>query len=44
METLIVHPENKSPYDPEFIEMIKKGDEYFKADKGAIVDVDNLWK
>ena len=65
METLIVHPENKtqleamktfmkafkisfeeekSPYNPEFVKMIKQGDEDLKAGKGVKVDIDNLWK
>lgn len=36
--------EKKSPYDPEFVDMINKGDEDLKAGKGTKVDIDNLWK
>ena len=36
--------EGKSPYDPEFVKMIKQGDEDLKAGKGVKVDIDNLWK
>ena len=36
--------EGKSGYDPEFVEMIKQGDEDLKAGKGVKVDLDNLWK
>jgi hypothetical protein len=53
METPIDHPENKeqltaledkASYNPEFVEMIKQGDEDLKAGKGIEIDVDNLWK
>ena len=36
--------EEKSPYNPEFVAMIKQGDEDLKAGKGVKVDIDNLWK
>lgn len=36
--------EEKSGYDPKFVEMIKQGDEDLKAGKGVKVDLDNLWK
>lgn len=36
--------EKKSPYDPEFVAMIKQGDEDLKAGKGKKVDIDDLWK
>ncbi len=36
--------EGKSAYEPEFVEMIKQGDEDLKAGKGVVVDIDNLWK
>jgi len=36
--------EEKSPYDPEFVKMIKQGDEDLKAGKGEKVDIDVLWK
>lgn len=36
--------EKKSGYDPEFVEMIKQGEEDIKARKGVSVDIDNLWK
>ena len=35
---------DKSPYDPEFVKMIEKGDEDLKGGKGIKVDIDNLWK
>jgi hypothetical protein len=34
----------KDEYDPEFVDMILKGDEEIKAGKGTKVDIDNLWK
>jgi hypothetical protein len=34
----------KSTYDPEFVAMVKQGDEDLKACKGVKVDIDNLWK
>ena len=41
----ISYEENdKSTYDPEFVEMIRQGDEDLKAGKGVKVDIDNLWK
>jgi hypothetical protein len=36
--------EEKSTYDPEFVAMIKQGEDDLKAGKGVVVDVDNLWK
>jgi nitrate reductase assembly molybdenum cofactor insertion protein NarJ len=36
--------EQKSPYDPEFVAMIKQGDKDLKEGKGVKVDIDNLWK
>lgn len=36
--------EEKDDYDPEFVDMILKGDEEIKAGKGTKVDLDNLWK
>ncbi len=40
----IAFEEGKSTYDPEFVAMIKQGDEDIKAGKGVKVDIDNLWK
>ena len=34
----------KSTYDPEFVAMIKHGDEDLKAGKGVKVDIGDLWK
>jgi hypothetical protein len=34
----------KSTYHPEFVAMIKQGDEDLKAGKGVKVDVSELWK
>jgi hypothetical protein len=34
----------KSPYSPEFIEMLRQGDEDLKAGKGVKVDIADLWK
>ena len=36
--------EEKSTYDPEFVAMIKQGEEDLKAGNGVVVDIDNLWK
>jgi len=36
--------EEKSTYDPEFVKMIKQGDEDLKSGKGVKVDIDTLWK
>ncbi len=36
--------ENKSTYNPEFVEMIKQGDKDIEAGKGVKVDIDDLWK
>lgn len=36
--------EGKSPYDPEFVEMIQQGEQDLKEGKGIKVDIDNLWK
>lgn len=35
--------EQKSPYYPKFVAMIKHGDEDLKAGKGLKVDIDNFW-
>jgi hypothetical protein len=34
----------KSPYDLEFVKMIKQGQKEFKAGKGVKVDLDALWE
>ena len=39
----IAFEEEKSGYDPEFVEMIQQGDKDIKAGKGVQVDIDNLW-
>lgn len=45
MKALKISFEKKeSPYDPEFVAMIKQGEEDLKAGKGVKVDLDNLWK
>jgi nitrate reductase assembly molybdenum cofactor insertion protein NarJ len=45
MKALKISFEKKeSPYDPEFVAMIKQGEEDLKNDKGIAVDIDNLWK
>ena len=36
--------QEKSPYDPEFVAMIKQGDKDLKDGKGVKVDIDDLWK
>lgn len=33
-----------SPYDPAFVEKIKKGEKAAKEGKGQKVDMNNLWK
>jgi len=40
----ISYEDEISTYDPEFVEMIRQGDEDLKAGKGVKVDIDNLWK
>jgi len=44
MKALKISFEEKSTYDPEFVAMIKQGEEDLKAGKGVVVDIDNLWK
>ena len=34
----------ESPYHPEFVEKIKRGEQAFKEGKGVKVDIENLWK
>ncbi|OOQ60601.1 DUF2683 family protein [Mucilaginibacter pedocola] len=36
--------EEKSPYNQEFVDKIKRGEQAAKEGKGVKVDVDNLWK
>ena len=36
--------EPSSPYNPEFVAKIKRGEKASKAGKGVKVDVENLWK
>lgn len=36
--------ESKSPYSPEFAEMIRQGDEDLKAGKGVKIEIADLWK
>ena len=36
--------DEKSLYNPEFVEMVQQGDKDLKAGKGVKVDIDNLWK
>ena len=36
--------EGENPYDPEFVKMIKEGEEALKSGKGVSITVDNLWK
>ena len=36
--------DEKSPYKPEFVEMVQQGDKDLKAGKGIKVDIDNLWR
>ena len=36
--------EEKSAYDPEFVEKIKRSDEDFKAGKFKAIKTDDLWK
>ncbi|MBS1501986.1 MAG: hypothetical protein JST32_07990, partial [Bacteroidetes bacterium] len=38
----IAFEEEKSVYDPEFVEMVKQGDKDLEAGKGVKVDIDNL--
>ena len=40
----IAFKEEKEAYDPEFVDMILKGDEEIKAGKGVKKDIDNLWR
>ena len=34
----------KSPYNPEFVEKIKRSQEQMKAGKGVSIAVEDLWK
>ena len=36
--------EEESPYNPEFVAKIKRGEKAAKEGKGIKVDMDNLWK
>ena len=36
--------EEKSPYNPEFVEKIKRSEEDFKAGKFKAIETDDLWK
>lgn len=36
--------EEESPYSPEFVAKIKRGEKAAKEGKGMKVDMDNLWK
>jgi hypothetical protein len=36
--------EGKSPYNQEFVDKIKRGEQAAKDGKGIKVDLDNLWK
>jgi hypothetical protein len=44
MKALKIPFEQYKEYDHEFVKMVQQGDEDIKAGKGAIVDIDNLWK
>ena len=33
-----------SPYDPKFVEKIKKSEKEFAEGKGIKIDIENLWK
>jgi hypothetical protein len=42
-----VRPADKSPYDPEFVDMILQGDKDLEDDKGkktTLDELDKLWK
>lgn len=34
----------KSPYNPEFVAKIKRGEEQIKAGKGVKIAIEDLWK
>jgi len=36
--------EDVSPYDPKFVEKIKKSEKEFAEGKGKKIDIENLWK
>ena len=36
--------EDESPYDPEFVKMVKRADEDFNKGKGKSVKLDDIWK
>lgn len=36
--------EEQSPYNPEFVAKIQRGEKAMKEGKGLTVDVNNLWK
>jgi hypothetical protein len=36
--------EEASPYNPDFVKMIKQGDKDLAEGKGVIIDLEDLWK
>lgn len=36
--------DEKSPYNPEFVAKIKRGEKEFKDGKGEVIAIDDLWK
>ncbi|WP_448699977.1 DUF2683 family protein [Mucilaginibacter sp. AW1-3] len=36
--------EEESPYDPKFVDKVKRGEKAMQEGKGVKVDMDNLWK
>jgi hypothetical protein len=46
VNSLYVHKKlsDESPYNPEFVAMVKKADEDFKRGKGKTMKLDDIWK
>lgn len=42
--TIPKREEDENPYDPEFVKMIKEGEEALKSGKGISIALDDLWK
>jgi len=44
MKVLKIDFETESPYNPEFVAKIKRGQEQVKAGKGVKIAIEDLWK
>lgn len=39
-----IESEEKSPYDPAFVEKIRRGERDFREGKGVVIKTEDLWK